>query len=259
MKRTNFFWGVLCSLILSSCSSSEENPVKGLGEFSLAILPETSFSRSVDNAFYENTDNYTVEFYKGSELLSSKPFSEMKLIEQLEAGDYTVKAYCGTNEDVAFDQLYVAGSATFNLVVGETKNINVKCTPANVKVKVVTEGDFDTYFSDYTVSLKTARLDKPFDYTKADATAGKEVFLKADEEGEDLTISLSLTAANENVTIGNFSQTLTKKVAPRDFLTITLKPDGETVEGGQISGVKVTIDNGLTNEDIDIIIPDEML
>lgn len=50
-----------------------------------------------------------------------------------------------------------------------------------------------------------------------------------------------------------------KKVKPRDFLTITVKPKLIDVAGGAITGITVTINSQTNDEDIDITIPDEML
>jgi len=60
------------------------------------------------------------------------------------------------------------------------------------------------------------------------------------------------------VTPANFgAQTVTIK--PRDFLTITVKPKLIDIEGGKISGITVTIDNGVQEENIDVTLPDEFM
>lgn len=260
----NFF--CLCSvamLLLSfvSCDSGNDANFHGTGKLSLGLSATSSFtsqSRSVDESVYMNPDNYTVEVadetgiqaYNGS-------YKDMPMEIELEAEKtYTVKAFCGENVDAGFDCLYVEGKQQFILQDGELKNIVLACRPANVKVSLAYTEDFLKYYTDCTVHLQTSHLTTPFDmHMKSDA--GKDAFLKANPEGELLTITIDGFVDKEGnpVVLGEVL-TATKTIAPKNHLIITLDPEVIVVSGGSAS-FDVDVDEGTENKDINIEIPEE--
>ena len=249
----------LCLLIGCGCSSTEPAMPENESALCLTLKSNTSYSRLINESEYTQTGNYTVEVYDSKQQIFSELFKNLPLEKEMEPGDYSLKAHFGTNPAMAFDQMYVEGNTTFSIRQGELTHVNVQCVPANARVRVRTSADFDNYFSDYTINLKTKHIDAPFAYTKSDIKAEKDVYFKADAAGEEIRIELKLTAKNADDQVGALDQPIVRTLKPREAVAITLKPKATVVEGGQITGVTITIDNGITDENIDIIIPDEFI
>jgi hypothetical protein len=129
---------------LTGCNNQDvEYDNMGQGKFMLDLRTDVTFmTKSVDESYYQNIDNYTVQLYKGSSLVKSFVYGEMPLMNDLEAGSYSIKAFCGENVPAGYDKLYVEGSKDFSLVEGEIKSISFACVPANVKVKLAFSEDF---------------------------------------------------------------------------------------------------------------------
>lgn len=256
MKKTN--WGICFVsffLLLQTMACNDKEEIQGVGTFSLGLKVDGSYpTKSVDVDRYQSPDNYAVEVSQHGAVIKSFLFRDMPLLNDLTAGEYSVKAYLGTNVNAAFDSLYVEGNEKFNLNDGDTKEVQLTCVPANVKVNVTYSDDLFAYYSDCTVDLKTSHLEVPFAIVKADAD--RDAFFKANTEGEDMTITIKMKDLAGN-SIPEIKQT--KKVKPRDFLTITVKPKLVDVAGGAITGITVTINSETFDKDIDITIPDEML
>lgn len=252
------------SLFFVACESSEGNDSSmGKGKMMIDLNSDVSYAskgskaRAMDLTPYKDVTKYTVELKDASgNILQSKLYSEMELTQEVTPGTYTVRAYYGENVNIGYDKLYMEGSQTFSVVKGDNKTVSFACIPANVKVNLKFSDDFSTYYSDCTVGLKTQYLTEAFHMSKTDVD--KDLFLKANI-GETLTLTFDLKdKSGVSVSPANFG-TQTVTIKPRDFLTITVKPKLVDIEGGQISGITVTIDNGVQEENIDVILPDEFL
>lgn len=265
MKK-NVVWYAALSvlLILTACAKEEQITSQDKGKVMVDLLSDLSFplkgstSRAVDLLSYSNVNNYTVEIVNSNgAIIQSKLYSEMDLVQEVAPGTYTIRAFYGENLPAAYDKLYVSGEQLFTVAKGDTKKVSFVCKPANTKVKIAYSDDFFNFYSDCTVGLKTKHIDTPFLMGKGDRD--KELFLKSDAAGEMLTLTFDLKdLKGVSVTPDNFgAQTVTIK--PRDFLTISMKPKLIDVEGGKITGITVTVDTGLTEEVIDVIIPDSFL
>lgn len=265
MKK-NVVWYAAFVLLLGlvACGKEEQIASQERGKVMVDLVSDLSFpvkgpvGRAVDLPSYANVNNYTVEIVDGDgTVIQSKLYSEMDLVQEVVPGTYTIKAFYGENLPAAYDKLYVAGEQLFTVAKGDTKKVSFVCKPANTKVKIVYSDDFFNFYSDCTVGLKTKHINTPFLMAKGDRD--KELFLKSDAAGEILTLTFDLKdLKGVSVTPDNFgAQTVTIK--PRDFLTISIKPKLIDVDGGKITGITVTVDNGVTEEMIDVLIPDDFL
>lgn len=265
MKKNLMLCGLFFfPLFFVACESSEENRDLGKGKMMIDLSSDISYSatngsrtRAMDLTPYKDVANYTVELKDASgNVMQSELYSEMELSQEIAPGTYTVRAYYGENVNADYDRLYVEGSQTFTVAKGENKTVSFVCVPANVKINLKYSDDFFTYYSDCTVGLKTQYLAEALKMTKNDA--GRDLFLKAGSN-EALTLTFELKDKNGiTVTPADFeSRGLT--IQPRDFLTITIQPKLINIDGGQISGISVTIDNGTQEENIDITLPDEFM
>lgn len=256
----------LCSALtlllgVASCDSNADKKAIGSGTLSLGVSPNPSFSsksRSINESEYKNTDNYVVlvSDAEGSVAYSGL-YKEMPMTIELPAGKpYTVKAYYGENQDAAFDEMYVEGIQQFTLKDGDQVNLSLICRPANVKVSVVYTEDFMKYYSDCTVSLKTARLNDPFSMNLV-RDAGKDAYLKADVAGEALSIAIDgFKDKDGNPVIMDIPLQSTKTITPRMYLTITVEPDLITISSGTAS-LDVTVNPDTEDKDVNIEIPEE--
>ncbi len=265
MKK-NVVWYAAFVLLLGlvACGKEEQIASQERGKVMVDLVSDPSFpvkgpvGRAVDLPSYANVNNYTVEIVDGNgTVIQSKLYSEMDLVQEVVPGTYTIKAFYGENLPAAYEKMYVAGEQLFTVAKGDTKKVSFVCKPANTKVKIDYSDDFFNFYSDCTVGLKTKHINTPFLMAKGDRY--KELFLKSDAAGEMLTLTFDLKdLKGVSVTPDNFgAQTVTIK--PRDFLTISIKPKLIDVDGGKITGITVTVDNGVTEEMIDVLIPDNFL
>lgn len=265
MKK-NFIWCIVFASLLSfvACESGENASSPEKGKVMVDLSSDVSYpakgakTKALDLTSYADVNNYTVEILnEGGSVIQSKLYGEMDLVQDITPGTYTIKAFYGENVPGGFDKLYVEGSQLFTVSSGDTKKVTFVCTPANAKVKIVYSEDFFNFYSDCTVGLKTKHLTSPFEMAKEDKD--KDLFLKTDASGETLTVTFDLKDLKGISIIPENFEAQTVQVNPRDFLTITIKPKLTEIEGGKISGITVTVDDGLKEEIIDVLIPDDFL
>ncbi|MDO5569918.1 MAG: DUF4493 domain-containing protein [Bacteroidales bacterium] len=248
--------GIFC-YSLTGCQQEIDEANYGQGKFMLDLRTDVTFketTKSIDQSLYQNINNYTVQLLKGVNVVKTFVYGDMPLLNDLDAGSYTIKAYYGDNVGAGYDKLYVEGSQDFTLANAETKQIGFTCVPANVKVNVMYTDDFSTYFNDCAVDFKTSSLTTAFRMNMSDFS--KDLYLKAGKTSENLNLSIILTDK-----LGNLLTPVTAQLSikARDFLTITLKPNVTDVVGGAISGITITVNSNTVDEDINITIPDEYL
>ena len=91
------------------------------------------------------------------------------------------------------------------------------------------------------------------------ANAGQDLFLKADAEGEEVTLNFTLKDKyGEVATPEGFVTSKKVTLKPQTLLKITFKPDVTEIEGGKF-GLDIVVDSGLTEETIDIVVPNEII
>lgn len=252
-----------------SCSSEDEAVSQGAsGQASIMIdlSSDLSYSRAIDESEYMNTQNYEVSMYKGDEpVFENTLYKELELTQKVDFNtNYTLTAEYGEDVAYGYDKLYVKGSQTFSVPQGDTKEVSILCKPANAKLilKYAGLGDsdkFEDYFQDCQVSVKTQYMDEAFSMAKADA--GKELYLKTGDEGTEVNLSFTITdLEGETATIESedFETTKTIKLKPGVAYTLTIKPNQVDVDGGKL-GMDITVDDGVTEEDVTITVPGDFL
>ena len=252
-----------------SCSSEDEAVSQGAsGQASIMIdlSSDLSYSRAIDESEYMNTQKYEVSMYKGDEpVFENTLYKDLELTQKVDFNtNYTLTAEYGEDVAYGYDKLYVKGSQTFSVPQGDTKEVSILCKPANAKLilKYAGLGDsdkFEDYFQDCQVSVKTQYMDNAFSMAKADA--GKELYLKTGDEGTEVNLSFTITdLEGETATIESedFQTTKTIKLKPGVAYTLTIKPNQVNVDGGKL-GMDITVDNGVTEEDVTITVPGDFL
>lgn len=252
-----------------SCSSEDEAVSQGAsGQASIMIdlSSDLSYSRVIDESEYMNTQNYEVSMYKGDEpVFENTLYKDLELTQKVDFNtNYTLTAEYGEDVAYGYDKLYVKGSQTFSVPQGDTKEVSILCKPANAKLilKYAGLGDsdkFEDYFQDCQVSVKTQYMDNAFSMAKADA--GKELYLKTGDEGTEVNLSFTITDLEGETAIiesEDFETTKTITLKPGVAYTLTIKPNQVNVDGGKL-GMDITVDDGVTEEDVIITVPGDFL
>ena len=252
-----------------SCSSEDEAVSQGAsGQASIMIdlSSDLSYSRAIDESEYMNTQNYKVSMYKGDEpVFENTLYKDLELTQKVDFNtNYTLTAEYGEDVAYGYDKLYVKGSQTFSVPQGDTKEVSILCKPANAKLilKYAGLGDsdkFEDYFQDCQVSVKTQYMDNAFSMAKADA--GNELYLKTGDEGTEVNLSFTITDLEGETAIiesEDFETTKTITLKPGVAYTLTIKPNQVDVDGGKL-GMDITVDDGVTEEDVTITVPGDFL
>ena len=274
MGKMKTYAAMFCAMLAMgaltvSCSSEDEAVSQGAsGQASIMIdlSSDLSYSRAIDESEYMNIQNYEVSMYKGDEpVFENTLYKELELTQKVDFNtNYTLTAEYGEDVAYGYDKLYVKGSQTFSVPQGDTKEVSILCKPANAKLilKYAGLGDsdkFEDYFQDCQVSVKTQYMDNAFSMAKADA--GKELYLKTGDEGTEVNLSFTITdLEGETATIESedFETTKTITLKPGVAYTLTIKPNQVDVDGGKL-GMDITVDDGVTEEDVTITVPGDFL
>ena len=269
MKMRNYlkaFFSLAILLFLGSCSSEkEQESISGQGSVMIDLSTNLSYkSRSIDESAYQNVQNYKVSLYKGEEAVyTDKLYGDLEVDQKVDFGvPYTLVAYYGEDVPAGYDKLYVKGSQTFTVAQGDRKTVNVTCKPANAKMKLVYKGNddsdtFEDYFGDCTVSVKTDYMDKAWTMNKSNE--GQELYLKPGDEGVKATLSFALTdKSGSPVTVEGFEDMKEINLQPCYSYTLTIKPNSTDIAGGKF-GLTVTVDDGVTEQEVTVVIPGEYI
>lgn len=253
---------------VSSCTQ-ESDALASAGTGKLAVNIDTDLTfrnssakttnlRSIDETEFSNIRNYTVTLEKtaGNEQIYSALYSEWALAYEVESNvEYRLTASYGQAVPASYDNLLVKGSEVFTVQAGSTKVISFQCKPQAAKVNVIYSDDFETYFSDCIVSIKTKHMDQAWTMSKVDE--GKDLFLQTDEE-ENVELAFDIKDKNgESVSPDGFSSTKNVTVNPQTLLKLTIKPDVTEIEGGKF-GINVSVNTDVTDEDVNIVIPNDI-
>ncbi len=267
MKKLFYSVLLLSGMVLGSCSQNDE-PLNGRGVLQVDLSTDFSFigerdkidGRAVDANAYQQISNYTLKLTKTSDgsVVKEGLYSEWPLQMELESGaQYKMEASYGKEEPASFDGLLVTGNETFTLNPGTTKKLEFQCKPTAAKISVNYDKSFDTYYSDCEVSVKTKHMTDAFKLAKAND--GQDLYIKADAAGEEVVLNFNLKdKTGETTTLPGVPTEKTLTIKPQTFLKITFKPEVTEIEGGKF-GLQVVVDNGVTQENIDIVVPNDVI
>lgn len=257
---------LLGALAMVSCNSESQGPDESGTKLVLDLGTDMSFrssassvTRAIDETEYTNIRNYTVTLTKtiGNQVVHSAVYGEWALAYQVEPGtQYTLTASYGEDAPASYDKLLVSGSETFVPQAGATKKVNFQCKPKAAKVNVVYDATFSKYYSDAEVSIKTKHMTEAMTMSKANV--GQDLYLKADADGEDVTLTFDIKDKNgKSIDVEGMVKSKTVKVKPQTLLKLTFKPNVTEIEGGKF-GVSINVDTDMTDEDVNIVIPNSV-
>lgn len=261
----NLLFSLVLLTFLGSCSNEEgKESVTGQGSIMVDLSADLSYSRSVDESAYRDVNNYKVSLYKGEEpVYTDKLYGDLELEQKVDFEvPYTLTAYYGEDVAAGYDKLYVKGSQVFTVSQGDRKTVSIVCKPANARITLVYKGNddndaFEDYFQDCTVTVKTDYMDEAWTMNKSNE--GQQLYLKTGDEGVKATLSFSLTDKNgELVSVDGFDTSKEIDLKPCYSYTLTIKPDKTDIAGGKL-GLTITVDDGVTEEDVNVNIPGDYI
>lgn len=268
MKMKNYL-KLLSSIVLlafiGSCSSEDgKESVSGQGSIMVDLSTNLSYSRAVDESAYLNVKNYKVSLYKGEDpVYTDKLYEDLGVEQKVDFGvSYTLTAYYGEDVAAGYDKLYVKGSESFTVSQGDKKTVSILCKPANACITLVYKGNddndaFEDYFQDCTVTVKTDYMDEAWTMNKSNE--GQQLYLKTGDEGTNATLSFSLIDKNgEPVSVDGFDTSKVIDLKPCYSYTLTIKPNQTDIPGGKV-GLTITVDDGVTEEDVTVNIPGDYI
>ena len=268
MKMKNYLKvlsSVMLLAFLGSCSGEEgKESVSGQGSIMVDLSTNLSYSRAVDESAYRNVNNYKVSLYKGEEpVYTDQLYGGLDVEQKVDFGvSYTLTAYYGEDVAAGYDKLYVKGSQTFTVSQGDKKTVSILCKPANARITLVYKGNgdndaFEDYFQDCTVTVKTDYMDEAWTMNKSNE--GQQLYLKTGDEGTNATLSFSLIDKNgEPVSVDGFDTSKVIDLKPCYSYTLTIKPNKTAIAGGKL-GLTITVDGGVTEEDVTVNIPGDYI
>lgn len=152
--------GCIASLMITSCASNEapaEN--NGSGSIQLGVTASAVFTKAVNENDYGDINRYSVQILNDkSSVVEEFIYSEKPERISLNNGNYTLKAFYGTENNASRDGFYVKGETGFTVNGEELQEVAVECKPTCGKVKVSFANNMSQYFSNYSVAYETAAL-----------------------------------------------------------------------------------------------------
>ena len=260
----------LAATALVSCELKDE--LKGGGgpsetgalELSLAVSVPTGEAEAATKA----TDDVTtfpvsiVNAETQETVKSWSTYAEITGPVVLPVGAYTVKAHTPGDIQKVMAEPYYGGSEDLVITQGVTSQVSMECTPMNIRVKLGYSADFKTTFKSWDVTLDDGQ-DNTLTFTQESSDAAVYWYL----EGQVSTLTLNVTAVNQQDETVRFQKTFTKADADNpysndnpyftggDALDITLNVEGEVDVDNPEIGIGVTVDITFSNTDETVEIP----
>lgn len=257
-----------CCLMLSACSSSEEDlpGEAGKGAVRLSLSAGMGFdakTKAVNEGNYLTTrpiDNYKVRILDKKDG-SVVPGCDWKYSElptgliELPRGNYTIEAFDGEEFNIdasTRDGIYMYGETPLDIDKGQVEQKTVACRPACGKLVVTFGQDMEKYFSAYEVRFKTKAIGEGT--TIWQKTDTDPLYVKLDKAGEKVTATFHITTkGGKTVDIAP----LTRDMKWGTMWTINVNPKVNATTGNV--GITIEFDDSTNNKPIDIEIPSDWL
>lgn len=207
-------------------------------------------TKASDLADFKDVNGYAVTIAQDTGVVAKySRFDKMPAELELGAGAYTVQVSKGTEAAAAFDAPYFSGKKEFTIVKDMTTPVEVTAAMANSRVTIDYSDDFLQTYKDYTLSLKTNKMELPLVYEKGES---RPMYFLSDASGTKLEIAMELV----NVYGKTVNYTATTTIKPKQWAKLTVRTDEKGLNG---IAIDVTL-NDETKETVyvNIGIPDFM-
>lgn len=232
----------------------DEDGVVNKGTLAFRMNVDTALvsvsTKASDLADFKDVNSYAVTIAQDSGVVAEySRFDKMPAELELGAGAYTIQVSKGTETAAAFDAPYFSGKKEFTIVKDMTTPVEVTAAMANSRVTIDYSDDFLQTYKDYTLSLKTNKMELPLVYEKGES---RPMYFLSDASGTKLEIAMELV----NVYGKTVNYTATTTIKPKQWAKLTVCTDEKGLNG---IAIDVTL-NDETKETIyvNIGIPDFM-
>lgn len=266
MKKTAWMLGAVAIMGLTFASCSQETAdgpgMDGKqGALMLNLNGKTNFkTRALNESDYNNVDNYTVVVTdkdgreqlncKGSEVASKMPLL-------MPIGNYTVKAFYGTEKPASRNEFYVEGVKSGVIMADQKEDIEVVCTPTCGRIIVNFNAEMATYFQDYHVEFSGTEAlgEETLAWLKDDI---EPWYVKLNPTEETITFTITTVAKDEYVNSSNKEQVATKtgtfRLSRNKGYKMNINPSYTPSDKGSV-GIVITIDESTNDKPVDIEVP----
>lgn len=211
------------------------------------VSPLTKASGLAD---FQDVNSYAVTIVQDSGIVAKySRFDKMPAELELAAGAYMIQVGKGTETAAAFDAPYFSGKKEFTIVKDMTTLVEMTAAMANSRVTIDYSDDFLETYKEYTLSLKTNKMELPLVYEKGES---RPMYFQSDAAGTKLEIAMELV----NVYGKTVNYTATTTIKPKQWAKLTVRTDEKGLNG---IAIDVTL-NDETKETVyvNIGIPDFM-
>lgn len=232
----------------------DEDGVVNKGTLAFRMNVDTALvgvsTKASDLADFKDVNSYAVTIAQDSGVVAEySRFDKMPAELELGAGAYTIQVSKGTETAAAFDAPYFSGKKEFTIVKDMTTPVEVTAAMANSRVTIDYSDDFLQTYKDYTLSLKTNKMELPLVYEKGES---RPMYFLSDASGTKLEIAMELV----NIYGKTVNYMATTTIKPKQWAKLTVRTDEKGLNG---IAIDVTL-NDETKETIyvNIGIPDFM-
>lgn len=237
------------ALLLFSGCNEEMFESDGTGTISPAVTYDSTVvglrSKSSRAEFDEiKVDDLTLTLSKADGSVERTfAYKDFDPSEAFTVGKYTMTASYGDSEE-GFEKAAVYGSADFTVTEGKAAKVELTAKPSKAMVALEFDESLTDYLSDLKAQVRTAQntMDYALDETR-------HVYTRPGR----ISVDLAFTKPNG---LKGQSEVYAFDAEAQHRYKVTLRLAGTS---GEINGLNVTFDDGLTEEVIDIDISDEVL
>lgn len=237
------------AMLVTSCNRSDDQGLGGSSSFRLNLAADattlTVQTKAAEPSLTPEMFKVRVEDSEFNVLRTWDKFTDMPAPTRINEGSYRIVAWHGSNELPAWDNPYYEGTASFTIVKGETKDINLTCTLAATKVQVNFDESFNVHYSSYSVDIRTSQTESEF-LNFDPQTQGRSAYFTPGT----MNIRFRLTSKADGQTYF-FSPTPIANTAARESYTLNMS--AKVTQG--IGTITIITNEATNDKPIEIIIP----
>lgn len=207
----------------------DEDGVVNKGTLAFRMNVDTALvgvsTKASDLADFKDVNSYAVTIAQDSGVVAEySRFDKMPAELELGAGAYTIQVSKGTETAAAFDAPYFSGKKEFTIVKDMTTPVEVTAAMANSRVTIDYSDDFLQTYKDYTLSLKTNKMELPLVYEKGES---RPMYFLSDASGTKLEIAMELV----NIYGKTVNYMATTTIKPKQWAKLTVRTDEKGLNG----------------------------
>lgn len=243
MKRSLYiFW---FAFLIAGCHDRIEEAGGGQGWLSVEFLTDKSVETRAGN---EACYSLVIENQEGKQVYSCEDCASISERILLKAGVYRLVASSGKDVETGFDSPLYRAEQEINLQGGETKQVVLVCSQANVKVTVDYSDAVKRNFKEYSLLVENGKGSLAFE--KEEKRAG---YLRVNEG----TLLWNLTLHNGQEELHLNKRIPGVKARQHYHFTFDIRESGDAEEGALVLGVVVDTTLDVYNWLCEVVLKDK--